>query len=388
MPRLLPFRWFHLQEINTSNSHARPLEWRESGSNPLSVTLVLNIVQQLLESEPVSTQHTWITVLASSPSVRLARLGEPDGSVTLRVQGTSYEHLARMLYNAPLHRTEQWLRELAKQHWITLHWVVIWVALSAIRMEYVASGKDSSFHTNLVATAIYYLLWGVLAVGSTALEMWLFPSLEFGVERLAAMYHETEFARLWDQRSGRRCQSLREAAAREWGCSESNVHAHQLHIRTSFSAVRTIANRLREEKGRIEEAPLEVDMRLPLLQNITSTSKAEEDFKLLVHVEHELRRGLFKRVPLSRSSYSATGNASWRQGVRLDRPGEARLAQQGGELPSEPQSRGPSSPDGIARLDSRAGGWVGVGGSPRGASHRADQQGVALQGMSVGDNAV
>ena len=69
-----------------------------------------------------------------------------------------------MVYNAPLHRTEQWLRELAKQHWITLHWVVIWVALSAIRMQYVATGKDSSFQTNLVATAIYYILWGVLAV--------------------------------------------------------------------------------------------------------------------------------------------------------------------------------------------------------------------------------
>ena len=45
-------------------------------------------------------------------------------------------------------------------------------------------------------------------------------------------------------------------------------------IRTSFSVVRTIANRLREEKGRFVEAPLELDMRLPLLQNITSTSKA------------------------------------------------------------------------------------------------------------------
>ncbi len=43
-----------------SNSHTRPLEWRESGNNPLSVTLVLGIVQQLLESEPVNTQHTWI----------------------------------------------------------------------------------------------------------------------------------------------------------------------------------------------------------------------------------------------------------------------------------------------------------------------------------------
>ena len=39
--------------------------------------------------------------------------------------------------------------------------------------------------------------------------------------------------------------------------------------------------------------------------------QVEEDFKILVHVEHELQRGLFKRVPLSRSSYSATGNASW-----------------------------------------------------------------------------
>lgn len=28
-----------------------------------------------------------------------------------------------------------------------------------------------------------------MQVGSTALEMWLFPSIEFGVERLAAMYH-------------------------------------------------------------------------------------------------------------------------------------------------------------------------------------------------------
>ena len=76
-----------------SNSHTRPLEWRESGNNPLSVTLVLGIVQQLLESEPLNTQHTWITVLASSPSVRLARLGEADSSVTLRVQGTHTEHL-------------------------------------------------------------------------------------------------------------------------------------------------------------------------------------------------------------------------------------------------------------------------------------------------------
>ncbi|CAL8470606.1 g10148 [Coccomyxa elongata] len=256
-------------------------------------------------------------------------------------------------------------------------------------MEYVAAGRESSFQTNLVATSIYYLLWGVLAVGSTALEMWLFPSIEFGVERLAAMYHETEFARLWDQRSARLCQPLREAAARHWGCSESNVHAHQLHIRTSFSAVRTIANRLREEKGRFEEAPLEVDMRLPLLQNITSTSKAEEDFKLFVHMEHELQTGFFQRVHLSRSSYSATGNASWRQGVRLNRPGEARLAQQDGEAPLELQSRAPSSPDSIVRLDSRAGAWeMNVGGSPRGVSHRADQPGVALQGMSVGDNAV
>ena len=28
-----------------------------------------------------------------------------------------------------------------------------------------------------------------LQVGSTAVEIWLFPSIEFGVERLAAMYH-------------------------------------------------------------------------------------------------------------------------------------------------------------------------------------------------------
>ncbi len=77
---------------------------------------------------------------------------------------------ARMLYNAPLHRTEQWLRELVKQHWITLHWVVLWVALSAIRMEYVAAGRESSFQTNLVATSIYYLLWGVLAVKHASLH--------------------------------------------------------------------------------------------------------------------------------------------------------------------------------------------------------------------------
>lgn len=74
--------------------------------------------------------------------------------------------------------------------------------------------------------------------------------------------------------------------------------------------------------------------------------------------------------------------------MRLNRPGEATLAQQEGEAPLELQSRAPSSPDSITRLESRAGAWVGVGGSPRGASHRADQQGVALQGMSMGDNAV
>ena len=45
-------------------------------------------------------------------------------------------------------------------------------------------------------------------------------------------------------------------------------------IRTSFSAVRTIANMLREEKGRVEDALLALDMRLPLLQNLTSTSQA------------------------------------------------------------------------------------------------------------------
>ena len=71
----------------------RPLEWRDNGSNPYNVTLVLDIVQQLLESEPVNNQHTWITVLSNTPSVRLATLGEPDGSVTLRVQGTPYDHL-------------------------------------------------------------------------------------------------------------------------------------------------------------------------------------------------------------------------------------------------------------------------------------------------------
>ncbi len=71
--------------------------------------------------------------------------------------------------------------------------------------------------------------------------------------------------------------------------------------------------------------------------------------------------------------------------MRLNRPGEARLAQQEGEAPLELQSRTPSSPDSIMRLESRAG---GVGGSPRGASHRADQAGVGLQGMSMGDNAV
>ncbi len=78
---------------DSSDSHTRPLEWRESGNNPLSVTVVLGIVQQLLESEPVNTQHTWITGLASTPSVRLARLGEADGSVTLTVQGIHHEHL-------------------------------------------------------------------------------------------------------------------------------------------------------------------------------------------------------------------------------------------------------------------------------------------------------
>ena len=71
---------------------------------------------------------------------------------------------ARMIYNAPLHRTEQWLRYLVKQHWITLHWVVLWVALSAVRLEYITAEKDNGFRTNIAATAIYYLLWGVLAV--------------------------------------------------------------------------------------------------------------------------------------------------------------------------------------------------------------------------------
>ncbi len=75
--------------------------------------------------------------------------------------------------------------------------------------------------------------------------------------------------------------------------------------------------------------------------------------------------------------------------MRLNRPGEARLAQQDGEAPLELQSRAASSPDSIVRLDSRAGAWeMNVGGSPRALSHRADQPGVALQGMSVGDNAV
>ena len=69
-----------------------------------------------------------------------------------------------MVYNAPLHRTEQWLRYLVKEHWITLHWVILWVALSAIRLEYVATKKDTGFQTNIAATAIYYMLWGVLAV--------------------------------------------------------------------------------------------------------------------------------------------------------------------------------------------------------------------------------
>ncbi len=45
-------------------------------------------------------------------------------------------------------------------------------------------------------------------------------------------------------------------------------------IRTSFSVVRTIAKMLREEKGRVEDALLALDMRLPLLQNLTSTSQA------------------------------------------------------------------------------------------------------------------
>ncbi len=86
------FRWFNLKD-DRSTHRTRPLEWRDNGSNPYNVTLVLDIVQQLLDAEPVNHQHTWITVLANTPSVRLARLGDPDGSVTLRVQGTPYDHL-------------------------------------------------------------------------------------------------------------------------------------------------------------------------------------------------------------------------------------------------------------------------------------------------------
>jgi len=66
------------------------------------VTLVLDIVQQLLDAEPVNNQHTWITVLATTPSVRLARLGEMESSVTLRVQGIAHEDLASLEFQSIL----------------------------------------------------------------------------------------------------------------------------------------------------------------------------------------------------------------------------------------------------------------------------------------------
>lgn len=71
---------------------------------------------------------------------------------------------AKMVYNAPLHRTEQWLRSLTKRHWVTTHWILLWLILVAIRMEYLAAVHDNGFRANLAATAIFYGLWAAFEV--------------------------------------------------------------------------------------------------------------------------------------------------------------------------------------------------------------------------------
>lgn len=48
---------------------------------------------------------------------------------------------------------------------------------------------------------------------------------------------ETEFARVWDVGSTKRMEPLRAAAAREWGCPESDVFAHQLQYAASLFSI-------------------------------------------------------------------------------------------------------------------------------------------------------
>lgn len=69
----------------------RPLEWQENEANPFISTVFLDLVQQLLGGDPVGVQHTFITVLCNTPSVRLGNLSELRDS--LRIQGLPHHNL-------------------------------------------------------------------------------------------------------------------------------------------------------------------------------------------------------------------------------------------------------------------------------------------------------
>jgi hypothetical protein len=63
------------------------------------VEVILDIVQQLLDTEPVNIQHTWITVLADCPGIQLGRLSSKEDSFSLMIQGSPHEELV----GPPLH---------------------------------------------------------------------------------------------------------------------------------------------------------------------------------------------------------------------------------------------------------------------------------------------
>lgn len=79
--RLLPFR------DTLPLSDARPLEWEQNEADAFRTDIFLDIVQNLLSGSPVGVQHTFLTVLSDSSSVRLGTFTGPHSGISLRIQG-------------------------------------------------------------------------------------------------------------------------------------------------------------------------------------------------------------------------------------------------------------------------------------------------------------
>jgi hypothetical protein len=87
-----PCRWFPLRE-NLSTTVSRPLEWTVTPSQGQNVQIFLDILQEVVDSEPVNEQHTWITVVANCSCVQLGRLSSREESFSLAIQESPREDL-------------------------------------------------------------------------------------------------------------------------------------------------------------------------------------------------------------------------------------------------------------------------------------------------------